>query len=256
MTTEEQPIILKVDGLTKRFGGLIAVNDMSFEVPRGQILGIIGPNGAGKSTLFNLMSGVARPTSGHILLRGDDITGKSSNAMVAHGLAKTFQLAVPMRHMTVRQVLSLAAHSPQARKAADKVGIDTYVRAIADDLGIVRLLDNYAEKVNAAALRLVDIGRAMATNPSLLLLDEPFSSLSNEEIERVSQVIRDLLAKGLTIVIVEHKLPGLMRLVDEVVVMNFGQKIAYASPEEVVEQEAVIEAYLGTKAVRMFGGSS
>lgn len=249
-------VVLEVEGLTRRFGGLVAVNDMSFSVRRGQVLGIIGPNGAGKSTLFNLISGVDRPTSGRVRMLGDDITGKSSSAIVAHAMAKTFQLAAPMPHMTVRQVLSLAASSRRARAAHGSAGLEAYVEEIADELGLHPLLDQYTDELNVAALRLVDIGRAMATNPELLLLDEPFSSLSHDEMERVSAVLRDLRDKGITMVMVEHKLPALMRLVDEVIVMNFGKQIARGTPREVVEHEDVIEAYLGTKSTRIFDGTS
>jgi ABC-type branched-subunit amino acid transport system ATPase component len=250
--TDDPQVILGVSGLTKRFGGLVAVDDMSFDVRRGQVLGIIGPNGAGKSTLFNLISGVDRPTSGRVTMLGDDITGKSSSAVVAHAMAKTFQLAAPMPHMTVRQVLTLAASSKRGRAAAEAVGMEAYVGEIADELGLSPLLDEFTDELNVAALRLVDIGRAMATNPELLLLDEPFSSLAHDETERVSAVLRDLRQKGITMVMVEHKLPALMRLVDEVIVMNFGKQIARGAPREVVDDEQVIEAYLGTKSTRIF----
>ncbi|MGY1916143.1 ABC transporter ATP-binding protein [Blastococcus sp. SYSU DS0973] len=255
-TAIDQDVILEVRGLTRRFGGLVAVNDISFQVRRGHVLGIIGPNGAGKSTLFNLISGVDRPTSGRVVMEGDDITGKSSSAVVHHGVAKTFQLASPMPHMTVRQILSLAASSSRPRARARDRGMDAYIGEIAEELGLVPLLDAYTEELNVAALRLVDIGRALATDPTLLLLDEPFSSLSHDEIERVSTVLRELRARGITMVMVEHKLPALMRLVDEVIVMNFGEQIAHGAPREVVENEQVIEAYLGTKATRMFDAPS
>lgn len=256
MSLDEKSNILRIEGLTRKFGGLTAVKDVSFEAVEGGILGIIGPNGAGKSTLFNLIAGVDTPTSGRILLRGVDIAGKSSHVVVTHGLAKTFQLAAPMVGMTVREVLTLAAFSKRARAQVREIGMVAYLQAVAEDLGIVEHLDANTETLNVGTLRLVDIGRMMATAADVLLLDEPFSSLSNEEIARVDNVIRSLSARGMTVVMVEHKLPALMRLVDKIVVMNFGEKIAYGTPEEVVEDENVIKAYLGTKAVRMFDGSS
>jgi branched-chain amino acid transport system ATP-binding protein len=245
-------VILEVDGVVKRFGGLTAVDEVSFTVRRGQVLGIIGPNGSGKTTLFNVVSGFLKGDGGRVMLKGHEITGKPSYAIVADGLARTFQIAQPMTHMTVRETLQLAAAGPRARGAARDVGTDAFIDNIAEELGLTEHLDRVTEDLNLGQLRLADIGRAMATRPDVLLLDEPFSGLSLHEMEVVSQAIRDLLEAGMTIVMVEHKLPSLMRLVDEVMVLNFGRKIAQGLPNEIVDNEEVIKAYLGSKAVEMF----
>jgi branched-chain amino acid transport system ATP-binding protein len=220
------------------------------------VLGIIGPNGAGKTTLFNVVSGFLKGDGGRVVLNGEDITGKPSYAIVADGLARTFQIAQPMTHMTVREMLTLAAGGPRARAASQGEGQKAWVDGIAEELGLTRHMDRVTEELNLGELRLADIGRAMATHPEILLLDEPFSSLSHNEMEVVSQTIRDLVDSGLTIVMVEHKLPALMRLVDEVIVLNFGRKIAQGLPTEIVDDEDVIKAYLGSKAVGMFDGTS
>lgn len=239
-------IILETEGLVRTFGGLRAVDGVSMRVRKGSRFAIIGPNGSGKTTFFNLVSGFLRPDSGRVTLHGADITGFSPDKIVARGLARTFQLVRPFLGMTVRETFQVAANvafrSPQERRERE----EAYVREVAENLGLTDKLDTLVDDLNHGELRLVDIGRAMATNPQVLLLDEPFSSLSQKEIERVSEVILRLSERGVTMVIVEHKLRALFKLVDDVMVLNFGRKIAEGRPEDVIKNPDVISAYLGT----------
>ena len=237
--------LLTVDGLTKYFGGIRAVHDLSFDVQPGEILGLIGPNGAGKTTAFNLIAGFIRPTSGRVLLDGENIAGMKSYAVTRKGIARTFQIVKPFRKLTVLENVTLGAFmrfpsrgdaESEARRVLERMGLEAKSLSPATDLTL-------------GDQKRLEIARALATGPKLLLLDEPMSGLNATEIEQASLLVREICKGGVTIIWVEHVLKAIMNSSNRVVVINQGEKIADASPGEVVENPEVIAAYLGTKRI-------
>lgn len=235
--------LLKVEGLTKYFGGLRAVHGLSFEVRSGEILGLIGPNGAGKTTAFNLIAGFIRPTGGQVLLEGENIVGMKPYAVTRKGIARTFQIVKPFRKLNVLENVTLAAFmrtssrseaEHEARQVLERMGLGSKILTLATDLTL-------------SEQKRLEIARALATGPKLLLLDEPMSGLNATEIEQASLLVREICKEGVTIIWVEHVLKAIMNSSNRVVVINQGEKIADASPGEVVENPEVIAAYLGTK---------
>jgi branched-chain amino acid transport system ATP-binding protein len=235
--------LLTVQGLTKYFGGLRAVHDLSFEVEPGEILGLIGPNGAGKTTAFNLISGFIHPTRGQILLDGENIVGMKPYAVTRKGIARTFQIVKPFKKLTVLENVTLAAFlrfpsrgeaESQARRVLEEMGLEPKVSVLAVDLTL-------------SEQKRLEIARALATQPKLLLLDEPMGGLNATEIEQASILVRGICKGGVTIIWVEHVLKAIMNSSNRVVVINQGEKIADGPPGEIVENPGVIAAYLGTK---------
>jgi branched-chain amino acid transport system ATP-binding protein len=235
--------LLTVKGLTKYFGGLRAVHDLSFEVQPGEILGLIGPNGAGKTTAFNLIAGFIHPTRGQILLDGESIAGMKPYAVTRKGIARTFQIVKPFKKLSVLENVTLAAFLRfpsrgeaefQARQVLERMGLESKISALAVDLTL-------------SEQKRLEIARALATQPKLLLLDEPMGGLNATEIEQASILVRDICKGGVTIIWVEHVLKAIMNSSNRVVVINQGEKIADAPPEQIVENPNVIAAYLGTK---------
>jgi len=235
--------LLAVKGLTKYFGGLRAVHDLSFEVHPGEILGLIGPNGAGKTTAFNLIAGFIHPTRGEILLDGESIAGMKPYAVTRKGIARTFQIVKPFRKLSVLENVTLAAFlrfpsrgeaESQARQVLERMGLGSKIWVLAVDLTL-------------SEQKRLEIARALATQPKLLLLDEPMGGLNATEIEQASLLVRDICKGGVTIIWVEHVLKAIMNSSNRVVVINQGEKIADAPPKQIVENPDVIAAYLGTK---------
>ena len=235
--------LLEVKGLTKHFGGLRAVHDLSFQVNAGEILGLIGPNGAGKTTAFNLIAGFIRPTAGQILLEGEDLVGMKPYAVTRRGIARTFQIVKPFKKLPVLENVALAAFlrfrsrseaESEARNVLERMGLGSKLSAAASDLTL-------------SEQKRLEMARALATRPKLLLLDEPMSGLNATEIEQATRLVTDICQEGVTVIWVEHVLKAIMIASHRVVVISQGQKIADSSPHQVVNNPAVISAYLGKR---------
>lgn len=243
--------ILQVSSLSKQFGGLTAVNAVSFEILKGETVGLIGPNGAGKTTLFNLITGFIRPDSGKILFEGHNVTHSSTATIVNVGMARTFQIVRPFANISAFDNVLVAALCPHARKVS-KESPESAARKALEKVGLLS-----KEKMNAAQLthgeqKRLELARAIATKPQLLMLDEPFSGLGSDEVGPTSALIHELEESGITMLVIEHRLKELMKLVRRVVAMDEGVLIAEGTPEEVVNETRVIESYLG-KGVKFAG---
>jgi branched-chain amino acid transport system ATP-binding protein len=238
-------MMLAVEGLSKRFGGFLAINQVSFEVRQGEILGLIGPNGSGKSTTFNLIAGNLRPTSGSVRLDGKEIGGLPAHAICHHGIARTFQIPRPFRKLSLLENVTLAAYygdaggieRPEARRRAQEaletVGLQSDASATTNGLG-------------AAALKKLELARALATKPRLLLADESLGGLDSTEMDRAADMLNRIrTTMGVTIVWVEHIMGVLMRVVDRVIVLDHGEKIFEGAPAQAVVDPRVTEVYLG-----------
>jgi branched-chain amino acid transport system ATP-binding protein len=240
--------LLEVENLTKRFGGLTAVSNVSFHVDEGEILGVIGPNGAGKTTLFNLISGFLNPDSGTVKFRDENIAGHEPYKIVNKGIARTFQVVRPFRHLPVIANVLVALKSPRGSKKIE--WLKTPIRKAVDmleNVGLTELMLEPAENVGHGDLKRLEMARALATEPEVLLLDEPFGGLNPLETDFLTKSIQrihlDHPSRG--IVIVEHKLYALMKIVNRVIVLHKGEKIAEGKPEEIAKNKKVIEVYMG-----------
>ncbi|MFX0025717.1 MAG: ABC transporter ATP-binding protein [Candidatus Hermodarchaeota archaeon] len=238
-------VILQIKNLTKRFSGLTAVNDVSFEIERGSLVGLIGPNGAGKTTLFNLISGFEKPNAGSIWFDGVNITKFSSSKKVNQGIARTFQIVKPFRFLTCLDNVIVGCKSPRGKVMSEEVGVDQLASIILASVGLVDKARIPPIILPFGDLKRLEIAKALASNPELLLLDEPFSGLSHEEQMIIVDLIKQLNREGRTIIIAEHVLRELMALVPRVLVLHQGKLIAEGPPKEVVNNKSVIEAYLG-----------
>ncbi|HUB95175.1 MAG TPA: ABC transporter ATP-binding protein [Stellaceae bacterium] len=248
--------LLEIEMLSKHFGGVQAINELSFAVEEGEILGLIGPNGAGKTTLFNLISGVFPCDRGRIRFRGTDIAGATPYRIARHGLARTHQIVQPFESMTVlenctvgacfgRENLSRAAAGEAAREAAVFVGLEDR-------------LETPAAQLTIAGKKRLELARAVAARSVLLMLDEVLAGLNPTEVEHMIGVIRGIRARGTAILMIEHLMQAIMSLSDRIVVLNSGQKLAEGSPGDVANNAAVIEAYLGDPelARELHGGAA
>lgn len=238
-------LILEVKNLTKKFGGLTAVNDVNFEIKRGELVGLIGPNGAGKTTLFHLITGFEDPNSGTVRFNGVDITGMKPFRIVNLGLVRTFQLVRSFKYLNLLDNISVACLSPRGKEAYEEVGIDEVASTILTSVGLIDKARLPPVILPHGDLRKLEIGKSLGTNPELLLLDEPFSGLAHEEKQGITKLINRLRDEGVTIFLTGHVLRELMTLVPRVIAMHQGRVIAEGPPKEVANNRIVLEAYLG-----------
>ncbi len=235
--------LLDVRGLTRHFGGVAAVSDLSFSVSAGEILGLIGPNGAGKTTVFNLVSGALRPHAGAILLDGESVVGMRPHAVTRRGIARTFQIVKPFPGLSVRENVTLAAflRQPSRREAEAAAG------EVLERVGLAGRASEIASRLTLMDQKRLEMAKALATRPRLLLLDEPMGGLNATEVDAASLLVERIRASGVTVVLVEHVMKAIMRISDRVVVINQGEKIAEGPPTEVVVEPAVLSAYFGRR---------
>jgi len=238
-------VILQIKNLTKRFGGLTAVNDVSFEINRGSLVGLIGPNGAGKTTLFNLISGFEKSNTGSIWFDGVNVTRFSPYRRVHQGITRTFQIVRPLRRLTCLDNVIVGCMSPRGKARSEGIGVDKLASTILSSVGLIDKARIPPIILPFGDLKKLEIARALASNPELLLLDEPFSGLSHEEQMIIVELIKQLNYEGHTIMIAGHVLRELMAIVPRVIVMHQGKLIADGPPKEVANIKTVIEAYLG-----------
>jgi branched-chain amino acid transport system ATP-binding protein len=235
--------ILKVDGVTKTFGGLRALSNVSFDLPEGQILGLIGPNGAGKTTLFNVINGIYPPSEGRITFRDQDITGKKPYDLAHLGIARTHQIVCPLNELTVRDnVMSGACFGRENKTLREAGEIADQVMAF---VGLAERSEQLAGSLNVAQKKRLELARALAARPYLLLLDEVLAGLNRSEVEVMIEAIRAVRSQGVTIILIEHVMRVTMTLSDRLIVLDHGQQIAEGAPAEIAENPQVIEAYLG-----------
>jgi branched-chain amino acid transport system ATP-binding protein len=244
--------LLKVSGLSKSFGGIMAVCDVSLEVMEGELLGIIGPNGSGKTTLVNLITGFVKPLSGNIQYRGKDITGCAPYRIVTLGIARTFQMVRPFYQLPAFKNLIVPLYSPRVKKmAGGKYGDREAVALdLLEEVGFERdsrVSYKVASALPQGYLKRLELAKTMALRPDLIILDELFSGLSLAEVASIVPTIERLRVQGKTIVMIEHRLKELFRIADRVIVLNYGLKIAEGSGKDVMESESVKKAYLGSE---------
>ncbi|MFC6486497.1 ABC transporter permease subunit [Nitratireductor sp. GCM10026969] len=236
-------IVLDVRNISKSFGGLKAVQDVSFTVRKGEILGIIGPNGAGKTTLFNLLNGFQKPDTGQVLLHGEDLAGRKPHYICRAGVGRTFQIMRPFKRWSVADNVKVGAYV----KAEDEEDAQRIARDAVRRVGLAPISDRVASALTTKELRLMELARATAGQPEILLLDETLAGLGSDEAKEVVEVIRELAATGFTIIIIEHTMQAMVQLVNRFLVLDHGQLLTEGKPQEITRDPRVIEAYLGAK---------
>jgi branched-chain amino acid transport system ATP-binding protein len=244
--------ILKVSNLTKQYGGVRAMDNLGFDLNKGDFMGVIGPNGSGKTTLVNLITGFVKPDKGEIDYRGEKIAGSPPHKIANLGIARTFQMVKPFQHMEAYKNLIIPLCSPRAKKHGDSMYGQKGNLAI-DLLGKVGFKRNSkipyttAGNLSHGYLKRMELARCMALKPDIIILDELFSGMSMSEVAGTIPILKDLRDQGITMIVIEHRLKELFRIANRVIVLNFGQKIADGTPKEVMQEEAVKKAYLGSE---------
>ena len=233
--------LLSLRNVSRAFGGLKAVNDVSLELPQYSLSALIGPNGAGKTTLFALMSGFLKPDSGSVLFRGEDITGRAPHRNAFEGMTRTFQIVQPFAQQTVRENIAVGAH---LRLAGRHAALDR-AEIVAQQVGLAPHLDKPAADLTVGGRKRLELARALATQPRLLLLDEVLAGLNPSEIAEMIPVVRGIADSGVTVLMIEHVMQAVMNLAQQVWVLAQGQLIAHGTPAQVTRDDKVIEAYLG-----------
>lgn len=240
-------VMLQVEGVSKRFGGLLAVSNVSFTIREREILGLIGPNGAGKTTLFNIVNGVYKPDTGKINFDGHDITGAAPNHVVKLGLARTHQIVKPLNAMSVLDNVTVGAcfgRESQGLHAARETAHEVLKR-----VGMGDREASPARSLTLAGKKRLEVARALAAKPKLLLLDEVLAGLTPTEVAQMIDLVLAVKESGVSVFMIEHVMQAIMKLSDRIVVLNFGQKLAEGTPREVAADTQVIEAYLGDEAI-------
>ncbi len=246
--------VLRVEGLTRHFGGFAAVSDLSFGVNEGEILGLVGPNGAGKTTTFNVVTGFIKPSGGRVFLYGEDVTGRAPHALARRGMVRTFQHTRVFADLSVRQNLASASHLVEGggplrtlfgAGAAEHQALQQRIDAVLEQVGLTHLQDNTAGSLSYGDQRVLEIALALAAQPKLLLLDEPFAGMNDTESEETMRLIHRIRAAGTTVLVIDHHMQTMARGCDRLVVMDHGLKLAEGAPSAVVHQPDVVAAYLG-----------
>lgn len=236
-------MILKIESISKRFGGVQALDRVSFEAEEGDIVGLIGPNGAGKTTLFSCINGTLPIDAGRLYFRGNEVTGKKAYELAALGICRSYQVVKPFRHMTVLQNAMVGAFCKEKlRRAAEGIALEA-----------LRMTDLYEKRdaqasvLNLGESKRLEIAKALSTRPKLLLLDEVMAGLLPAEVQAMSAIIKSINEAGVTILLIEHIMEAVMALSNKIVVLNFGKKLAEGTAAEIVKNKAVIDAYFGTE---------
>ncbi len=249
-------MVLKIDHISKNFGGISALTDVTFSINEGEIYGLIGPNGAGKTTMFNLITNIFSPSSGEINFNGDDITGIKPHKITEKGICRTYQNIRLFSQMSALENVMVGGHSQThsgvfkgvfRTKSQRKEEQDLKKKAeeLLELVGLLEFKDVLSENLAYGQQRRLEIARALASNPRLLLLDEPAAGMNEKETDSLFDLIKKIQSKGITVLIIEHDMPLIMKLCDRITVLNFGKKLAEGTPDEIQNNEAVIEAYLG-----------
>ena len=236
-------VILSVQGVTKRFGGLQALTQVTFDLPEGQILGLIGPNGAGKTTMFNAINGVYPPEEGRVIFREKDVTRIKTYHHAHMGMARTHQIVQPLNDLTVRENVMVGACFGR-----ENLGLGNASAIAHDVLAFVDLknrADQLAGSLNVAEKKRLELARALASRPYLLLLDEVLAGLNPSEIEKMVDIVKKIRDQGITIIMIEHVMKAVMNVSDRIIVLDYGEQIAEGTPDEISKNDKVIEAYLG-----------
>ncbi|MCL4477221.1 MAG: ABC transporter ATP-binding protein [Nitrospirae bacterium] len=233
--------LLEAKNVSMFFGGLAAISDVSFEVKEGEILGLIGPNGAGKTTMFNVVNGFYKPTKGEVFFKDKKISGLKPHQICKMGIARTFQVVKPLQRMSVLDnVIASAFLRVKGRAQAEEIALETIkFTGLYDDREVI------SKGLPLGKRKKLEIARALATQPEMLLLDESFAGLNPHELDESIEIIKKIRARGITIMIIEHHMKVIMSISDRIVVLNYGEKIAEGTPQEIANNPFVVEAYLG-----------